>query len=166
VTAAAAMPAPPVDPALGGGTAPADPSAPPAPLPPTGSASLGAAPQKIWDSAMSDYWSGNWDLAITGFDRYAATFPDSPRAGEALVLIGSSYYQNGNYPKAVEAYDRAIRAYPRSEALSDAYYKKGESLLALKDAAGARQAWELVIKTYPDSLAALQAKQRLQGLAP
>jgi tol-pal system protein YbgF len=170
VTAAAARPAAPIDPGLGA-AAPGDPSSPAAAPPvsppaPTGTAALGIAPQKLWDSSMGDYWSGNYDLAISGFDMYAKTFPDSPRAGEALVYIGTSYFQSGNYAKAVEAYDNAIRAYPKSEALSDAYFKKGESLLALKDAAGARQAWELVIKTYPDSLAALQAKQRLQGLAP
>jgi tol-pal system protein YbgF len=171
VTAAAQTPAAALDPAAAAaaGTDPAAPGAPPAsppPAVPAGTAAIGAAPQKIWDAAMSDYWSGQYDLAIMGFETYAKSYPDSPRAGEALVNIGNSYVQGGNYSKAVEAYDRAIRAYPKSDALSDAYFKKGESLLALKDSAGAREAWEFVIKTYPDSLAALQAKQRLQGLKP
>jgi TolA-binding protein len=170
VTAAAAAPAAPLDPALAG-VPPGDPSSPspPSPLPPPPSretTAIGAAPQKIWDAAMTDYWGGQLDLAIMGFETYAKSYPDSPRAGEALVNIGNSYFLGGQHAKAVEAYDRAIRTYPKSDALSDAYFKKGESLLALKDSAGARQAWEFVVKTYPDSLAALQAKQRLQGLAP
>jgi tol-pal system protein YbgF len=144
----------------GDATAPAGLAAPPA----NAVAAAGAAPQRMWDGAMADFWSGNYDLAIMGFESYAKTFPRSDRADDALLNIGHSQLMAGKYKEAVDAYDQMIRGYPDSDVLPDAYFKKGEALLNLKDSAGARQAWEFVMKTYPNSVAALQARQRIQGL--
>lgn len=148
---------------------PPDPLPAPAPpaLPvPSGAAAVGMSPQRLWDGAWADYASGQYDLAILGFESYVKSFPRSVRTAEAQVYIGHAYYQDGNYAKAVEAYDMAIRTYPTSDVLPDAYVRKGESLKNLKDPDRAREAFEYVIKTYPDSVAAISAKQKLQGLQP
>jgi len=145
---------------------PADPLPAPPPPAPSGAAAVGMSPQRLWDGAWADYASGQYDLAILGFESYVKSFPRSVRTAEAQVYIGHAYYQDGNYEKAVEAYDMAIRTYPTSDVLPDAYVRKGESLKNLKDPDRAREAFEYVIKTYPDSVAAISAKQKLQGLQP
>ena len=70
------------------------------------------SPQKLWDGANSDYMSGQWDLAVQGFEMYIKSFPKSDMADNAQVNIGNAYLNDGKPDKAVEAYDKAIRMYP------------------------------------------------------
>jgi TolA-binding protein len=73
---------------------------------------IGQSPQKVFDSAQSDYYSGQYDLAIIGFTDYIKSYPKSDQADDAQVLICTAYLQDGKNEKAVEACDVAIRTYP------------------------------------------------------
>jgi TolA-binding protein len=125
---------------------------------------IGMSPQKLWDTAYSDYTSGQWDLAIQGFDMYIKSFPKSDTADNAQVNIGNAYLNDGKPDKAVEAYDRAIRAYQGGDAIPEAYFKKGLALQNLKDLDRAREAWEYAVKNFPDSDGGRISKQRLDQL--
>jgi TolA-binding protein len=130
---------PEADPALAGG----DPNAPPVPAPPapTGAAALGASPQKLLDSALADYYAGQYDLAILGFESYVKTFPQSPQASFAQIHVGNAQMNLGKYEPAIAAFDLVIRNYPRSNEVPDAYVKKGTSLTTLKETDKAREAF-------------------------
>ena len=144
----------------------------PAGAPTTGATSAGGAPgsainvspKQLFDSAMGDYYSGQYDLAIVGFTEYIRSFPKSDQADDAQVNICLAYSQAGKNDKAVEACDLAIRTYPTGDKIPDAYYRKGIALQALRDLNGAREAWEHVVKTNPDSDAGRLAKQRLEQI--
>jgi tol-pal system protein YbgF len=124
----------------------------------------GASPQKLYDSAWTDYTTGQYDLAVLGFESYIKSFPRSDLADDAQVYIGNSYLQAGKNEKAVEAYDLAIRTYPTGNLVPDAYYKKGTALLDLKQVDRAIEAFQFVAKSFPDSNAAILAKQQLTRL--
>jgi len=141
--------------APGGATAPAGGQQGPA---------VGASPQKVFDSALSDYYSGQYDLAILGFADYIKSYPKSEMADDAQVNICTAYLQDGKNDKAVEACDLAIRTYPNGDKIPEAYYKKGLALQNLRDLNAAREAWEHVVKTHPDSDAGRLAKQRLEQI--
>jgi tol-pal system protein YbgF len=132
-----------------------------APTPAAPPLAVGTSPQRLWDMADADYASGQWDLAVQGFDAYVRSFPKSDMADDAQVRIGNAYLQDRKYEKAVEAYDAAIRSYPNGNAVPEAYYKKGIALQSLGQRERAREALEYAIKTYPDSDAGRLAKQRL-----
>jgi tol-pal system protein YbgF len=125
---------------------------------------VGGSPQKLLDGAQGDYWGGQYDLAILGFDSYIKSFPNSPQADYAQYYIGNSYYQKGDYQKAIDAFNAVIKTYPKSSYVPEAYAKMGISYQTLKDTDKARQAFEFVIKTYPDSVAATIAQQKLTSL--
>lgn len=125
---------------------------------------VGASPQKVFDSAQSDYYSGQYDLAILGFVDYIKSYPKSEMADDAQVYVCTAYLQDGKNEKAVEACDLAIRTYPNGDKIPDAYYKKGLALQNLRDLNGARDAWEHVVKTHPDSDAGRLAKQGLERI--
>ena len=127
-------------------------------------AGVSVSPQKLYDSAMGDYYSGQYDLAILGFGDYIKSFPKSDLADDAQVNICAAYVQDGKNDKAVEACDVAIRTYPNGDKIPDAYYKKGLALQNLRDLNGARDAWEHVVNTHPDSDAGRLAKQRLEQI--
>jgi peptidoglycan-associated lipoprotein len=101
--------------------------------PPAASPSLAASPRQIWDAAYSDYTSGNYDLAVLGFEAYIRNFPKSDSADDAQVLVCAAYLADKKYEKAVEACDTAIRTYPNGNAIPDAYFRKGLALADLKD---------------------------------
>jgi len=128
---------------------------------------VGVSPKSLFDSAQSDYFAGQYDLAITGFTEYIRSFPRSDQADDAQVLICNAYLTDGKYQKAVEACDVAIRTYPNGDKIPDAYYRKGVALQALKDLAGARDAFEHAVKADPageNGVAGRLAKQRLDQL--
>jgi tol-pal system protein YbgF len=158
----AARPVPP-DAAADGSVPPVDPNVAPAAAP-AGAAAVGASPQKLLDSALADYYAGQYDLAILGFESYVKTFPQSPQASFAQLHIGNSQMQLGKYEPAIDAFDQVIRNYPRSNEVPDAYVRKGTALKTLRETDKAREAFEFVIKNYPDSVAATVAQQRLQEL--
>ena len=144
-------------PPAGGGTA-----APAGGGPPIGG--VGVSPQKLYDSAMGDYYSGQYDLAILGFTDYIKSFPKADLADDAQVNICSAYLQDGKNDKAVEACDLAIRTYPGGDKIPDAYYKKGLALMNLRDVNGAREAREHVVKSDPNTDAGRLALQRLEQI--
>jgi tol-pal system protein YbgF len=156
VTAAtAARPAPEADGLAAGG---------PETAPATGAAAIGASPKKLLEGAMADYYAGQYDLAVIGFDQYIKAFPQAQDADDAQYYIAMSYLQQGNNDKAVQSCDALIRTYPTSNMLPDTYLRKGTALKNLKDTEGARAAFEFVIKNYPDHQAATLAQQQIQGL--
>jgi len=148
-----------LDPGAAGATSPAGGSqaSPAGAAPPA----MTASPRQVWDAAYADYTSGQYDLAVLGFEAYIRNFPKSDSADDAQVLICAAYLADKKYQKAVDACDTAIRTYPNGNAIPDAYFRKGLALADLRDMNGARAAWETVVRNFPDSDAGRLAKQRL-----
>jgi tol-pal system protein YbgF len=153
----AAVPVEPADPS-GGAAVPQPP--PPSPRP----GSFGASPSQAFETARSDYYMGNWSLAIQGFESFMKTFPKSDLTDDSQYYIGETYYMSGRFPEAVTAYNLVIERYPSSNTLPDTYYKRGMAQKALKQIPQAKESLSFVIKTYPASDAAFLAKQALDQL--
>jgi tol-pal system protein YbgF len=136
-------------------------SQPAAPTQPSGSA---VSPGKAYDAAFNDYTSGQYDLAIQGFEFYIREFPASTRAADAQLGIGNSYYALGNYKEAVTAYQKVTTTYSQTNAAPQAWYKLGLSYEGLKLPDLARRAYETVIKNHPGAPDATLARQRLDSL--
>jgi tol-pal system protein YbgF len=159
--AASAQTAPPPAP---GDPAAVPPTTPPGPPPAIRPGGYGASPSQAFESARSDYYMGQWSLAIQGFEGYMKTFPKSDLADDAQYYIGETYYMSGKFQDAVTAYDRVIAGYPASNTLPDAYYKRGLALESLGQLPQARESFAFVVKNYPDSDAGRLAKQALDKL--
>jgi TolA-binding protein len=158
---------------FGGGdpsAAPSGAAAPPGGAPPSTGApaaatpTMTASPRQVWDAAYADYTSGQYDLAVLGFEAYIRNFPKSDSADDAQVLICAAFLADKKYQKAVDACDTAIRTYPSGNAIPDAYFRKGLALADMRDVNGARTAWETVVRNFPDSDAGRLAKQRLDQI--
>jgi TolA-binding protein len=134
------------------------------PASPTPVVPPGASPQKYWDAAMADYFSANYDLAVSGFTAYITSFPKADKAADAQVYICKSYVNDHKDDKAAEACDLAIRTYPNGSAIPEAYYFKGLALKNLRQLDRAREAFEAVVKNYPREDAARLAQQALAQL--
>ena len=151
----------PTTPAPGGVAPPPTSPAPTLTLPPT----AGLSPNRLYDTAFSDYASGQYALAITGFEQLIKTFPTAAVADDAQFLIGESLTRLNRLPEALDAYNLVIQQYPNGDQVDMAYYRRGfvEAQRGQPDAA--RAAWEEVVKRFPESQGAQLAKQRLAGLS-
>jgi tol-pal system protein YbgF len=156
---------------------PIDPNAaltPGAPPPPTGAApstpaglppiAPGTSPQRIFDTAQADYYAGQWDLCVRGFEMYLGYFPKSQLADQAQFYIGECHSSQGTWQEAVAAYNQVIASYPRGTSAPDAYYKRGLALEKLGQLDRARESYDGAIKNFPDSSAARLAKQAIDRL--
>jgi len=151
--------------AAGGGAMPPPAGVPPSPSAPApATPTMTASPRQVWDAAYADYTSGQYDLAVLGFEAYIRNFPKSDSADDAQVLICAAFLADKKYQKAVDACDTAIRTYPSGNAIPDAYFRKGLALADMRDVNGARTAWETVVRNFPDSDAGRLAKQRLDQI--
>jgi len=151
----------PTSPSVDGGTVAPRPPAPVLTLPDT----AGLSPNRLFDTAFSDYSSSQYASAITGFQQVVKNFPTAERADDAQFFIGESLVNLNRLPEAVDAYNLVIQQYPNGDQVDMAYYRRGfaESSMGRTDAA--RASWEEVVKRFPNSQGASLAKQRLAGLS-
>jgi TolA-binding protein len=146
-------------------TAPVVPSptpvvVPPPPLP-TPPATAGLSPNRLYETAYGDYASGQWTLAIGGFEQLVRTFPQSERADDAQFYIGEALVALNRFQDAISAYNLVIQNYPKGDQVHLAYYKRGLTQERLKQLEAAKASYELAIKLFPDSVGAIMAKPGL-----
>ena len=160
------MPVQIIDPTTQAADAGEVPAGSPALLPvaPPAAVNPGISPQRLYDNAWADYTTGQWALAITGFDTYITAYPRSALADDAQFYIGQTYYNDGRFEDAVAAFDEVILNYPDGNAAPEAYYKRGLSLDRLGETDRALESFETVIANYPDSPMATMATQALDRL--
>jgi len=121
-------------------------------------------PDSLYNSGMTDYNSGQYDLAVQAFQEYLQYYGETDRASNAQFYIADSYYLQGKYNNAISEYDKCIERYPQGNKAAAAQLKKGFALLELGEkSAGARELRSL-IQLYGNSHEAELARQRLRKL--
>lgn len=162
-TAIPQMVAPPsvdTDPAA---TTPAEGAQLPSTTPATSTAGL--SPQKLYDTAYADYTSGQWKLAVTGFETFIKSFPRSELADDAQYYIAETLSLDGRDEEAISAYDRLLANYPGGDFVPKGYYKRGLVFERLGQRDRAKESWEALVAKFPDSDDARMAKQKLMLLS-
>ena len=147
-----------------GAAVPTDPTAPPAPPMTPAPGGVAGSPQRLFETTRADYYNGQYDLCVSGFEMYIKTYPKSELAHEAQYLIGECQYLEGNHQDAVAAYNQVITNYARSTSAANAYYKRGMALERLGQLDRARESYEGAVKNFPDTDAARLAQQALTRL--
>ena len=122
------------------------------------------APENLYGQAYADFSKGNWALAASGFEEYAARFPDSDQADNALYWIAECAFAQGKFTDALAGYDRLLERYPRSEKAAAANLKKALALLEQNAVAKASAQLKYVVDSYPGTDEAKIAADRLAAL--
>jgi tol-pal system protein YbgF len=151
----------PIDPTAAPGTTPGS-TAPQTTVSPT-PANARVQPQQLFQQAYGDYTTGNYALAVQGFQAYLDSFPKGAQAHEAQLYAAESFALDKKDMEAVAAYNRVIANYPGSPSVPQAYYKRGVAYERLGDSARARESYDALLKQFPDTQQAVLAKQRLES---
>ena len=145
---------------------PQDPGVDPAVPPPAPvSSTLGATPTRMYQMAYADYQSGQYSVAISGFESFLRQFPQTSLSDDAYVYLGESHFLQRQFDQAINAYTQAIQNFPTGDQIPLAYYKRGMAYSELKQYDQARASWEQVIKDYPNTAEAIAAKQGLDRIS-
>jgi tol-pal system protein YbgF len=118
-------------------------------------------PPADYVKAFGLYSANNFPEAITAFETFLKTNPQSEYAANALYWIGECHYSLSDLPKAKETFFKVAGTYPNSPKAPDALLKLGYSLAAMKEKDKANAIFESLIKSYPSSPAAAKARERL-----
>ena len=117
------------------------------------------APTEIYLKAFSDYASGRFQEAISGFDSFLRLYPDSDFAGNAQYWLGECFYSLQQYPRAVEAFDKAVKNYPQGHKTPEALLRMAAAQQQMNQQKQAAEALRLLQERYPDSPAAKKARE-------
>lgn len=122
------------------------------------------SPSEVYTQAYSDYLKGNYDLAVLGFQNYAAQFPNANQISDAYYWLGESFYKKKEYKKAIEAFEKLTKKYPKSEKVVSALLKEGYSYYELGDKEGSRIFLKRIIDEFPLSEEVKLAKEKLSEI--
>lgn len=165
--AGGAAPAPGGTPAPGTGGAPGAPGGsappsgaganPPGPLP-------GISSDTLYQNALRDFTTGNYDLSRQEFGDYVKQFPSTDLASNAQFYLGEIAYQQGEFKDAIAQYNLVLENYPQSYKQGASLLKKGFAEIALgAKASGIRDLRE-VARRFPGTDDARRAQAKLKEL--
>jgi tol-pal system protein YbgF len=123
-----------------------------------------AGPSELWRTAYLDYFAGNYDLAISGFQEFISKFSSDPRAPEAHLLLGDALSAQKKYEPALAEYDFVLQKYPESDKTRAALLKKGLALAVANQPQQAIATLTEVVKKFPNTSEANSANTKLREL--
>jgi tol-pal system protein YbgF len=121
--------------------------------------------QDAYQSAFALLKDSQYDRAIAAFQKFLATFPDSPLADNAQYWLGEAYYVNKSFIDAQTAFQRVIDKYPQSRKRPDALLKIGYCQYELKQWDLAKRTLSQAATQFPETPAGHLAQQRLDKMA-
>ncbi len=108
---------------------------------------------------------GQYPQAVSAFQHYLRTFPDSGLADNAQYWLGEAHYVTKRYKDALRDFQLVLEKYPDSRKTPDALLKIGYCNYELQNWAEARSALGQVVQRFGDTTAARLATQRLEKMA-
>jgi tol-pal system protein YbgF len=121
-------------------------------------------PDVLYNNALRDYNSANYQLAVQEFGDYMKYYPTTELAGNAQFYLADIEYRQGNYEQAVKDYDKVLEMYPGGNKAQAAQLKKGYALLDLGQRSAGIKELNSLVQRYPHSIEAQQARDRLRKL--
>ncbi len=112
--------------------------------------------QKLWGEAQTFLEEKDNDKAALYFKHFWKTYPDSPRAAEALWQASLLYKQqalqaeNPDWVKVKDLFYAYIIDFPNSPRVADAYFEVGNSFFQMAFYREAQNYYTLLLKEYPE----------------
>jgi outer membrane protein assembly factor BamD len=83
------------------------------------------SPNRLYAEAMDERNSGNFERAVTLFEKLEGRAAGTPLAQQAQLEKAYAHYKDGSQAQAIVTIDRFMRLHPSSPALDYALYLKG-----------------------------------------
>jgi tol-pal system protein YbgF len=120
--------------------------------------------QAAYARAFDQLKSGEYRMAVTQFQNFMKTYPQSSLLDNAQYWIGEAYYVTRDYDMAAKAFRAVGEHFPSSRKAPDALLKLGFTQYEQKHLSDARATLTDVVQRFPGTDAARLATERLQKL--
>ena len=120
--------------------------------------------RQAYDKAFRFLNDRRYDKAVTVFQGFLRTYPNSSYANKAQYWLGEANYVQQNYVVALADFTKVIARYPDSPKRPDAMLKMGYIYDSVGKKDKAIKILNDVVSQFPNSTAARLAKKRLQTL--
>lgn len=118
----------------------------------------------LYQNALRDYSSGNYDLSGQEFSDYIKNFPTNDLASNSQFYLGEISYSQKDFKSAIAAYEQVLQNYPHSLKIEASLMKRGMAELELgQKSAGIRDLRD-VVHRFPGSEEARRAQAKLREL--
>lgn len=117
---------------------------------------------KAYESALNLFKAGNYPLAVSAFQLFLYTYPNSKLAPNAQYWMANTQSAQGQHKLAIASHQKLLATWPEDAKAPDALVAIANSQEALGDRRSAQKTLEGLMVRYPQSPAAASAKQRLQ----
>jgi len=129
--------------------APATPPPAQAGMTPAGGPPSGLSATALWDNALRDKDSGNYEMAIQELNDYLKYYRNTDQAAAAQYYIGWINYTRKDYESAREAFNTVLEQFPKNDVTVQAMYMKGLSLVQLNQRTEAKAEFQRVLDQSP-----------------
>ncbi len=119
------------------------------------------AESKAYEAALNLFRAGNYAGAISGFQRFLRTYPNSTLAPNAQYWMGFAYYASKDYKNSLEQQRKLVSNWPQSSKVPEAMLNIASNQLELNDLPAAKKNLQEIIARYPGTNAAAIASRRL-----
>ncbi|MGA8406906.1 MAG: tol-pal system protein YbgF [Candidatus Acidiferrales bacterium] len=124
----------------------------------------GISSDTLYQNALRDFTTGNYDLSRQEFSDYVKQFPSTDLASNAQFYLGEIAYQQGEFKDAIAQYNLVLENYPQSYKQGASLLKKGFAEIALgAKASGIRDLRE-VVRRFPGTDDARRAQGKLKEM--
>ena len=127
-------------------------------------AEAGPAPAEVkaYESALNLFKAGNYPLAVSAFQLFLYTYPNSKLAPNAQYWMANTQSAQGQHRLAIASHQKLLATWPEDPKAPDSLVAIANSQEALGDRRSAQKTLEGLMVKYPQSPAAASAKQLLQ----
>ena len=140
---------------------------------------VGWSPNRIYSEAKEEMSAGNYERAITYYDKLESRAAGTPLAQQAQLDKAYAQYKNADKPMALATLDRFMRLHPASPAMDYALYLRGlinfnddlgmlsfitRQDLSERDQQAAKESYESfhqLVTRFPESRYATDCNQRM-----
>lgn len=105
----------------------------------------------IYLKAFSDYASGRFSEAITGFRQFLERYPDNDFSGNAQFWLGECYYSQRLLSRALTEFSLVAERYPDASKAPDALLRMAGIYDELNQPENRRRTEDLLLQLYPQS---------------
>jgi TolA-binding protein len=119
----------------------------------------------IWQAAQERGRADKLLEAKAIYELFEASFPDDPRAPQALVEIARLFERSGDLDSAIKSYQAVYERHEASPLAASSTFRIAELFVLRRNCDRARTIFQFVEKQFKNSPEAAQARARLKNLA-
>jgi tol-pal system protein YbgF len=120
-------------------------------------------PSHVYQIAYSDYVSGNYELAYSGFQSFIEKYPNAELVAQAQFYLGECFYSRKMWSNAIKEYEKVEgQLYSKSNLIASAQLKIALCYENLGMKQEALKLFSLIVYNFPKSPEFLTAKEKIK----